>query len=77
MIRNANNEKYEQISKLLFLLFQDMQIDQSEMIVKTEKEVCAEGLVVSGGGKDGIFIKEVKPESPASKHLSVKEGEMS
>uniref|UniRef100_A0A673HXI3 PDZ domain-containing protein n=1 Tax=Sinocyclocheilus rhinocerous TaxID=307959 RepID=A0A673HXI3_9TELE len=32
------------------------------------------GLVVSGG-KDGIFIKEVKPESPASKHLSVKEGD--
>jgi len=52
-----------------------MQNDQSE-IVKTEKEVCAEGLVVSGGGKDGIFIKEVKPESPASKNLSVKEGEM-
>uniref|UniRef100_A0A671TCC4 PDZ domain-containing protein n=1 Tax=Sinocyclocheilus anshuiensis TaxID=1608454 RepID=A0A671TCC4_9TELE len=32
------------------------------------------GLVVSGG-KDGIFIKEVEPESPASKHLSVKEGD--
>lgn len=64
-------------SKLLCLLFQDMQNDQSEMIMKTEKEICAEGLVVSGGGKDGLFIKEVKPESPASKHLSVKEGEMS
>uniref|UniRef100_A0A673HXH8 PDZ domain-containing protein n=1 Tax=Sinocyclocheilus rhinocerous TaxID=307959 RepID=A0A673HXH8_9TELE len=47
---------------------------KSEIIVKTVKEVCAEGLVVSGG-KDGIFIKEVKPESPASKHLSVKEGD--
>lgn len=46
------------------------------MIVKTVKEVCAEGLVVSGGGQDGIFIKEVKPESPASKHLNAKEGEM-
>ncbi|XP_016329337.1 neuroblast differentiation-associated protein AHNAK-like [Sinocyclocheilus anshuiensis] len=53
---------------------EDMQIDQSEIIVKTVKEVCAEGLVVSGG-KDGIFIKEVEPESPASKHLSVKEGD--
>ncbi len=52
-----------------------MQSDQSEIIVKTVKEVCAEGLIVSGG-KDGIFIKEVKPESPASKHLSVKEGEI-
>ncbi|CAM4727678.1 unnamed protein product [Leuciscus chuanchicus] len=54
---------------------EDMQNDQSEIIVKTEKEVCAKGLVVSGGGKDGIFIKEVKPESPASKNLSVKEGD--
>uniref|UniRef100_A0A673IPT5 PDZ domain-containing protein n=1 Tax=Sinocyclocheilus rhinocerous TaxID=307959 RepID=A0A673IPT5_9TELE len=45
-----------------------------EIIVKTVKEVCAEGLIVSGG-KDGIFIKDVKPESPASKHLSVKEGD--
>ncbi|XP_077053121.1 uncharacterized protein LOC143702998 isoform X2 [Siphateles boraxobius] len=54
---------------------EDMQNDQSEIIVKTEKEVCAEGLVVSGGGKDGIFIKEVKAESPASKNLSVKEGD--
>ncbi|XP_052469609.1 protein AHNAK2-like [Carassius gibelio] len=60
-------------SKLLWILFQDTQSDQSEIIVKTVKEVCAEGLVVSGG-KDGIFIKEVKPESPASK-LSVKEGD--
>jgi hypothetical protein len=38
------------------------------------KETCAEGLVVSGGGKEGIFIKEVRPESPASKLLSVHEG---
>ncbi|KAG9336584.1 hypothetical protein JZ751_002931 [Albula glossodonta] len=47
---------------------------ESGMIVKTAKEACAEGLVVSGGGKEGIFIKEVKPESPAAKHLSVQEG---
>ncbi|XP_052429039.1 neuroblast differentiation-associated protein AHNAK-like [Carassius gibelio] len=53
---------------------EDMQSDQSEIIVKTVKEVCAEGLIVSGG-RDGIFIKEVKPESPASKHLTVKEGD--
>ncbi|XP_042592371.1 neuroblast differentiation-associated protein AHNAK-like isoform X1 [Cyprinus carpio] len=53
---------------------EDMQSDQSEIIVKTVKEVCAEGLIVSGG-EDGIFIKEVKPETPASKHLSVKEGD--
>ncbi|TRY68144.1 hypothetical protein DNTS_030023 [Danionella cerebrum] len=54
---------------------EDMQTGPTEMIVKTVKEVCAEGLVVSGGGKEGIFIKEVKPESPASKHLNVKEGD--
>ncbi|NP_001314785.1 neuroblast differentiation-associated protein AHNAK-like [Danio rerio] len=52
---------------------EDLPSDQSEVIVKTVKEVCAEGLVVSGGGQDGIFIKEVKPESPASKHLNAKE----
>uniref|UniRef100_A0A8C7M963 PDZ domain-containing protein n=1 Tax=Oncorhynchus kisutch TaxID=8019 RepID=A0A8C7M963_ONCKI len=38
------------------------------------KETCAEGLVVSGG-KEGIFIKEVRPESPASKLLSLHEGD--
>lgn len=51
-----------------------MQSGESEMIVKTVKEACVEGLVVTGGGKDGIFVKEVKLDSPASKHLSVKEG---
>lgn len=54
---------------------EDMQNDGTEMIVKRVKGGCAEGLIVSGGGKNGIFIKEVKPESPASKHLSVKEGD--
>ncbi|XP_036397597.1 periaxin-like [Megalops cyprinoides] len=48
---------------------------ESGVIVKTVKEACAEGLVVSGGGKEGIFIKEVKAESPAAKHLSVQEGD--
>ncbi|XP_026998056.2 neuroblast differentiation-associated protein AHNAK-like [Tachysurus fulvidraco] len=54
---------------------EDMQSGESEMIVKTVKEACVEGLVVTGGGKEGIFIKEVKVDSPASKHLSVKEGD--
>lgn len=44
------------------------------MIVKTAKEGCAEGLVYGGGGRDGIFIKGVVPESPASKSLKLKEG---
>lgn len=34
-----------------------------------------EGLIVGGGGKDGIFIKQVVPESPAYKNLHVNEGE--
>lgn len=46
------------------------------MIVRTPKGGCAEGLVYSGGGKEGIFIKEVVPESPASKSLTVKEGKL-
>ncbi|KAM9842556.1 uncharacterized protein ACBR49_013964 [Aulostomus maculatus] len=47
----------------------------SGVIVKTAKDGCAEGLVYGGGGKDGIFIKEVVPESPASKSLNLKEGD--
>ncbi|KAL6487266.1 hypothetical protein MHYP_G00038920 [Metynnis hypsauchen] len=54
---------------------EDIQNSEAGMIVKTVKETCAEGLVVTGGGKEGIFIKEVKPDSPASKHLTVKEGD--
>ncbi|XP_070299374.1 protein AHNAK2-like [Salvelinus sp. IW2-2015] len=50
------------------------QSPESGVIVKMAKETCAEGLVVSGG-KEGIFIKEVRPESPASKLLSVHEGD--
>ncbi|XP_055719356.1 neuroblast differentiation-associated protein AHNAK-like isoform X3 [Salvelinus fontinalis] len=53
------------------------QLENSEsgVIVRMAKETCAEGLVLSGGGKEGIFIKEVRPESPASKLLSVHEGD--
>uniref|UniRef100_A0A3Q2YGH8 PDZ domain-containing protein n=1 Tax=Hippocampus comes TaxID=109280 RepID=A0A3Q2YGH8_HIPCM len=48
---------------------------ESGMIVKTAKDGGAEGLVYGGGGKEGIFIKEVVPESPASKGLQLKEGD--
>ncbi|XP_066534903.1 neuroblast differentiation-associated protein AHNAK-like isoform X2 [Hoplias malabaricus] len=54
---------------------EDIQGDGTEVIVKMVKETCAEGLIVTGGGKEGIFIKEVKPDSPASRHLTVKEGD--
>uniref|UniRef100_A0A8C2XN38 PDZ domain-containing protein n=1 Tax=Cyclopterus lumpus TaxID=8103 RepID=A0A8C2XN38_CYCLU len=44
-------------------------------MVKTARDGCAEGLVYGGGGREGIFIKEVVPESPASKSLKLKEGD--
>uniref|UniRef100_A0A3B4TI25 PDZ domain-containing protein n=1 Tax=Seriola dumerili TaxID=41447 RepID=A0A3B4TI25_SERDU len=47
----------------------------SGVIVKTAKDGCAEGLIYGGGGKEGIFIKEVVPESPASKSLKLKQGD--
>ncbi|XP_018583157.2 neuroblast differentiation-associated protein AHNAK-like isoform X2 [Scleropages formosus] len=53
----------------------EMEDIESGVIVKAVKEAGAEGLVVRGGGKEGIFVKEVKPESPASKQLGVKEGD--
>ncbi|XP_068194220.1 protein AHNAK2-like [Antennarius striatus] len=48
---------------------------ESEVIVKTTKDGSGEGLVYGGGGKEGIFIKGVVPESPASKSLGLKEGD--
>jgi len=42
-------------------------------MVKTAQDGCSEGLVYGGGGREGIFIKEVVPESPAS-NLKLKEG---
>ncbi|XP_065822733.1 protein AHNAK2-like [Labrus bergylta] len=46
---------------------------ESEVIVKTAQDGCAEGLIYGGGGREGLFIKEVVPESPASKSLKLKE----
>uniref|UniRef100_A0A3B5QF61 PDZ domain-containing protein n=1 Tax=Xiphophorus maculatus TaxID=8083 RepID=A0A3B5QF61_XIPMA len=51
------------------------ELKQSGVIVNTAQDGCAEGLVYGGGGKEGIFIKKVVPESPASKSLKVKEGD--
>ncbi|XP_056446263.1 neuroblast differentiation-associated protein AHNAK-like [Gadus chalcogrammus] len=48
---------------------------ESEVIVKTAEDGGAEGLIVGGGGRDGIFITQVVPESPAFKNLSVREGD--
>lgn len=57
------------------MFWQEAQSPESGVIVKTAKDGCAEGLVYGGGGRDGIFIKEVVPESPASKSLKLKEGD--
>ncbi|CAB1459501.1 unnamed protein product [Pleuronectes platessa] len=48
---------------------------ESEVFVKTATDGSAEGLVYRGGGKEGIFIKGMVPESPASKSLKLKEGD--
>nr|XP_015206422.1 PREDICTED: neuroblast differentiation-associated protein AHNAK-like [Lepisosteus oculatus] len=49
--------------------------DESELIVKTQTEACAKGLIVSGGGKEGIFVKDVLHESPASTIPCMREGD--
>ncbi|XP_069763782.1 periaxin-like isoform X2 [Narcine bancroftii] len=46
-----------------------------ELIVETEAEVGATGFRVSGGGKEGIFVKEVLKNSRAAKALNLKEGD--
>ncbi|NWX94583.1 AHNK2 protein, partial [Nothoprocta ornata] len=46
-----------------------------EVTLKTEVEAGASGFSVTGGGNDGIFIKKVLKESPASKIFSMKEGD--
>lgn len=45
-----------------------------EIVVETEAEAGASGYSVTGGGQQGIFVKDVLKDSPAAKHLSLKEG---
>jgi len=45
-----------------------------EVTLKTEVEAGASGFSVAGGGNEGIFIKKVLKESPASKVFSLREG---
>lgn len=45
-----------------------------EVTLKTEVEAGASGFSVMGGGNEGIFIKKVLKESPASKIFSLREG---
>ncbi|XP_009945863.1 PREDICTED: protein AHNAK2-like [Leptosomus discolor] len=46
-----------------------------EVTLKTEVEAGASGFSVTGGGDEGIFIKKVLKESPASKIFSLREGD--
>ncbi|KFO06835.1 Protein AHNAK2, partial [Balearica regulorum gibbericeps] len=46
-----------------------------EVTLKTEVEAGASGFSVAGGGNEGIFIKKVLKESPASKIFSLREGD--
>ncbi|XP_010582485.1 PREDICTED: protein AHNAK2 [Haliaeetus leucocephalus] len=46
-----------------------------EVTLKTEVEAGASGFSVTGGGNEGIFIKKVLKESPASKIFSLREGD--
>lgn len=48
-----------------------------EMVVETEAGAGAQGLSVAGGGKAGLFVKDVLKDSPAARVLSLQEGEWS
>ncbi|XP_069063330.1 periaxin isoform X2 [Pleurodeles waltl] len=53
-------------------------VKKSEMVqivMETEAEAGVSGISVSGGGKSGLFIKDVKKDSPAAKSLSLQEGD--
>ncbi|XP_030075952.1 periaxin [Microcaecilia unicolor] len=46
-----------------------------EIIVETEAEAGVSGINVEGGGRKGIFIKDLSKDSLAAKSLSLKEGD--
>ncbi|XP_061599594.1 neuroblast differentiation-associated protein AHNAK-like [Cololabis saira] len=73
--RSGLGSMFERRSTPKMSKLKEVHSPEAGVIVKTPKDGCSEGLVYGGGGKDGIFIKEVMPESPASKSLKVKEGD--
>ncbi|XP_060041935.1 periaxin isoform X2 [Erinaceus europaeus] len=46
-----------------------------EIIVETEAQTGVSGFNVAGGGKEGIFIGELREDSPAARSLSLQEGD--
>uniref|UniRef100_A0A3B5L7G7 PDZ domain-containing protein n=1 Tax=Xiphophorus couchianus TaxID=32473 RepID=A0A3B5L7G7_9TELE len=73
--RGSEGENLKKMKKKKIKSHESTELKQSGVIVNTAQDGCAEGLVYGGGGKEGIFIKKVVPESPASKSLKVKEGD--
>lgn len=45
-----------------------------EIIVETEAQTGVSGINVAGGGKEGIYIRELREDSPAARSLSLQEG---
>ncbi|KAK2496861.1 hypothetical protein MC885_013092 [Smutsia gigantea] len=46
-----------------------------EIIVETEAQTGVSGINVAGGGKEGIFVRELREDSPAAKSFSLQEGD--
>ncbi|XP_033014546.1 periaxin isoform X2 [Lacerta agilis] len=46
-----------------------------EIIVETEAEAGVSGMSVAGGGKSGLFVKDILKDSPAARALSLREGD--
>lgn len=45
-----------------------------EIIVETEAQTGVSGINVAGGGKEGIYVRELREDSPAARSLSLQEG---
>lgn len=46
-----------------------------QIVVETEAEAGVSGMSVAGGGKGGLFVKDVLKDSPAARTLNLREGE--
>ncbi|XP_008580629.1 PREDICTED: periaxin [Galeopterus variegatus] len=46
-----------------------------EIIVETEAQTGVTGINVAGGGKEGIFVRDLREDSPAARSLSLQEGD--
>uniref|UniRef100_A0A8D0BAP7 Periaxin n=1 Tax=Salvator merianae TaxID=96440 RepID=A0A8D0BAP7_SALMN len=46
-----------------------------EIIMETEAETGVSGMSVAGGGKEGLFVKDVLKDSPAARALRLREGD--